>query len=256
MGAVVEGPCCAGETDPQKSNLISRRPKAPYETKCEKLIKKMEGKIKTKGAIEHDADEQNTWQYISQIADVCRDAVDEFLEKLSNATIKLDTDDTKTDDINMSPPQIIKASVKDESEAKQECESLHNGNWHRVIDCCRANIIYDNYKQLYYILLILAKYNTNCCGFEILKIETNQPQIDQGYGDNKLDIILIIRPVQTKGKGKKRKINLKGDCSSEQMVILTDLQMDMDDDEDEPEVEFLNLPAHVITINLNKRELE
>ena len=254
MGAVIEGPCCAGETDPQKTNLVSRNPKDEYEVKCEKLCKKMQGKIKTKGEVEHDRDEQNTWQYMSQIADVCRDSVDEFLEKLVNATNKLDTDDTKNDDIP--PPQIIKASVKDESEAKQEVESLYNGNWHRVIDCCRASIIYDNYKQLYYILLILAKYNQNCCGFEILRIGSNSTQTEAGYGDNQLEIIINMRPVQTKGgKGKKRKIDLKKECTSNQLEILKDLQMDMDlEDPDEPEPEFLNLPAHVITVNLNKRE--
>ena len=227
--------------------------------KCGNLTSKMSSLIIAPSPIQHDAEETNSWKYISQIADVCQDSVNEFLEKLINGIKSFKIKKEKND---YAPLEIIKAKVKNEQIAKKECKEKYDGNWLRVIDCCRAQIIYNNFKELYFILLILAKYNSNCAGFELVSIQTNDDD-DDGDDDQKEkdkskkqeipDTIILIRPVpKNQDKEKIVTIDLEQECNKKQTKILNGLKMNLDEDDDE---EFLNLPGHICTIILTHRAM-
>eukprot|EP01084_Bolivina_argentea_P015238 28493_1 len=220
-----------------------------YYQKCIDLTVNISSSINTPTVIEHDSETHtNNWNYINSIAQVCEESLNALAKQLVGGIGSFsDNNNYDSDSI-----KIIK-TIKDEQSAKEEVEKIYNGNWLRVVDACKETIIHNDFKELYFMLLMLAKYNHNCCGFDIISIK----QI------NKTNICVLVEPVQysvddddenQNGNDYKKEIVLIDmKCTEDEENILVSLKMNMsvnDDDDDEPEdeEEFLNLPAHICQI--------
>eukprot|EP01084_Bolivina_argentea_P021636 40196_1 len=214
---------------------IATKKQNDIKNKCNHIISSISSSINPPSPLQHDNDHGNNWEYISPMAEICLDPFHEFINNLTNS-LKLFTSNTN---IN-----IIKPPIKEFKSSNEKVNNKYNGNWLQLIDVCRARIIYTDYNQLYFILLILAKYNTNCFGFEVVKI------INDNY------ITLYIKPAKKKAINN----NIKLEYTSQEQKLLesikTNINQDEDeedesDSEDEDENENVSgLPGHICEIQI------
>merc|ERR1712154_697757 len=152
-------------------------------------------------------------------------------------------DDAKTDDHPL-PTEVIKASLKKLKRSKEKVDTHFDKNWLCLVDVCRASIIHNNFKELYFILLILAKYKQNCFGFEIVKIEN-------GYKDNINQrwavITLLIKPV--KDGMDKNKDDMDVECTMDEAKILEKMHWKISKSDDDEAA----LPGHVCEVQFVHR---
>eukprot|EP01084_Bolivina_argentea_P021637 40197_1 len=145
-----------------------------YHTKCINLISKI-SPIATLDIIQHDSDHGNNWEYMRAMAEICQKPLDEFCNNLVDS-VKLfsannNDNDSKSNDNDNESIEVIKAFITNVDQAKEQVEKEYNGNWLQLINICQANIIHNNFKDLYFMLLILAKYNQMFCGFKVISIQ-------------------------------------------------------------------------------------
>eukprot|EP01084_Bolivina_argentea_P233323 393024_1 len=83
--------------------------------------------------------------------------------------------------------EVISSALQERSVSEEKVFSKYNGDWLRLVDVCGANIVHNDFKELYYMLLILAKYHKNCFGFEIVDVQnTYRDSTNHGWGDVKI----------------------------------------------------------------------
>ncbi len=203
--------------------------------KCNNIISQLSSSITTPLPLQHDNDHGNNWEYICSMAEICLDPFHEFINNLTNS-LKLFTCNTN---IN-----IIKPPLKEYKSSNEKVNNKYNGNWLQLIDVCRARIVYTNYKQLYFILLIIAKYNTNCFGFQVIQITNNN------Y------ITLYIEPA------KKQSIdnNIKLEYTSQEQKLLESIKTntnqqnesdnEIDSEEDDENENVSGLPGHICELQI------
>ena len=202
-----------------------------YFGRCNDIANKIRANIITPTPVTHDdADHENNWEYIESMGKLCQQPLYECLENLVDS-IKL-FPEYKED--QQEPTEVIKAGLKKYKRAKEKVQTNYSGNWLRLVDVCRSSIVHNNFQELYYLLLILARYRDNCFGFEIIKIKNRyQKPTDQGWAD----VTLLIKPVkinQTVVYGGKM-IDLECDVDEEKVVESLDMGYNKKEQSDLPE---------------------
>ena len=140
--------------------------------------------------------------------------------------------------------------LKSQENAEKDLETVYGGNWLRAVDICSGTVTYNDFKNLYFMLLILAKYNQNCGGYKIISVR--QEEDDKQYGD----VVVFVRPWQKEDA--KEAISVNFEWTKQEENVLESLKMNIaeeDEDEEEEEEEeeednWLNLPGHVCKIQL------
>jgi len=227
-----------------------------YYSKCKSLVFIMTSAMHTDKLLQHDNSHANSYQYCSEIAEVCSDHVNELMTKLVSAVKRFPTqheatdDDTKdSNEKDMVEILIMNASVKEQETAQKEVETLYDGNWLRMVDLCSSKMIFHSFKELYFMLLILAKYNMNCCGFEMVSFKQTIDKQKEWP-----DIQIWIKPTPKNVAARNKPTNVNYMCTVNEEKILSELRlnlaMDDEEDDDENEEEFLNLPGHICKVSL------
>eukprot|EP00485_Elphidium_margaritaceum_P006780 CAMPEP_0202694902 /NCGR_PEP_ID=MMETSP1385-20130828/8638_1 /ASSEMBLY_ACC=CAM_ASM_000861 /TAXON_ID=933848 /ORGANISM="Elphidium margaritaceum" /LENGTH=249 /DNA_ID=CAMNT_0049350837 /DNA_START=126 /DNA_END=875 /DNA_ORIENTATION=+ len=229
-----------------------------YQKKVGKLATKIAKSMNPKAPVQHGKDHANNWKYVSEVAEVCEDGVNAFMQRLVASLKKFpveksDDDDSKNDESDVAAEVLVKnAVIMDEATAHAEVASSYGGNWLRLVHVCNGKIVFNSFRDLYLMLLMLAKYNQNCGGFEVASVSQES--------DNTLEwphFKVLIRPAPKESKKKKKAANVNYACTRAEEKVLDELKLNMpteDDDEDEEEdknaEEFLNLPGHVCEVAL------
>merc|ERR1712228_35224 len=270
VGIMGQELCCAGTDDyvstPLRDMQAVRKVKPTtlddmtdkqqeYYKKCMNLVFKMSMAIKSQDgtkAIEHDGDHKNTWNYVEQIAETCQDSFFDFAQRLVDSIESFNDEDNETSN-GWDMTAVIRGQLMPANIAK---DRVDNDNWLRLVNVGRACIVYNCFKELYAMLLILAKYNQNCCGFEIVQIRNQGHIVPSLRSKGWSNIVVSVKPVQFEKEMKEERIMKNLGCTEDEEDVLNDLKMDKskdEDDEKDDDEEFLNLPGHVCELQLIHR---
>jgi len=220
-----------------------------YFEKCVNLVFQMSMTIKSHSGhkiIQHDDDHQNKWDCVRQSAEECQNYLFDFAAKLVDSTAKFGEGDVSSNGRNgYDMTAVIRGMLMPENIAEDRVE---NGNWLRLVNVCRATIVYNCIRELYAILLILAKYNQNCGGFELIQIKDQGrfvPSRSAVKNTGWSNILVSVKPVQDGNKIVRERKVINLGCTEEEEKVLVGLKMDTD--------KLLNLPGHVCEIQLVHR---